>query len=392
VQPKQIKINTLSLANFRNSEKASYTFSEGLVFITGLNGAGKTTILEAIGLTSFLKSFRFALDREMIRFGTSFYRAEVGFTAPTGNHRIAISFGRNPEDAKAPVVKKYSLDGRTNERAAAIIGRIPSVVLSPDDLRIVAGDHTERRRFIDLLLSMLYPGYFTALQNYQRALKMRSQLLKSRPDEAVLSAIDRELAGAGTEILLKRRQFIPEFSGPFASSVSKISLGKDSWQLEYQGETKQVETIADYMAMLKEHRANDLRLRQTTSGIHRDRLFFLTNDVASQTSAPVGPNHASSAPVDRGPDIRVVGSQGQKRTAALALKLAQFTYMQEKLGTRPVLLIDDVLNELDLTRRASFVDFLRDVGQVFFTTTDLIGMQDFLKDMGQAATVQNIEL
>jgi len=107
--------------------------------------------------------------------------------------------------------------------------------------------------------------------------------------------------------------------------------------------------------------------------VHRDRLFFL------------GPNGAEH-------DIKTVGSQGQKRTAALALKLAQFNYMQEKLGTRPVLLIDDVLNELDLTRRASFVDFLGGVGQVFFTTTDLIGMQDFLKGLGQSAPVQNIEL
>lgn len=369
----QIKISSLSLVNFRNSEKAAYTFSEGLIFITGMNGAGKTTILEAIGLTSFLKSFRFAMDREMIRFGSTFYRTEVGFTAPSGNHRIAISFGRNPDDAKAALVKKYAIDGRTNERAAAIIGRIPSVVLSPDDLRIVAGDHTERRRFIDLLLSMLYPGYFTALQNYQRALKLRSQLLKTRPDEAVLAAVDRELATAGTEILIKRRQFIPEFAAPFAASVEKISLGKDKWALQYQGETKQVESVTDYMAMLKDHRANDLRLRQTTSGVHRDRLFFL------------GPNGAEH-------DIKTVGSQGQKRTAALALKLAQFNYMQEKLGTRPVLLIDDVLNELDLTRRASFVDFLGGVGQVFFTTTDLIGMQDFLKGLGQSAPVQNIEL
>jgi DNA replication and repair protein RecF len=336
----QIKISSLSLVNFRNSEKAAYTFSEGLIFITGMNGAGKTTILEAIGLTSFLKSFRFAMDREMIRFGSTFYRTEVGFTAPSGNHRIAISFGRNPDDAKAALVKKYAIDGRTNERAAAIIGRIPSVVLSPDDLRIVAGDHTERRRFIDLLLSMLYPGYFTALQNYQRALKLRSQLLKTRPDEAVLAAVDRELATAGTEILIKRRQFIPEFAAPFAASVEKISLGKDKWALQYQGETKQVESITDYMAMLKDHRANDLRLRQTTSGVHRDRLFFL------------GPNGAEH-------DIKTVGSQGQKRTAALALKLAQFNYMQEKLGTRPVLLIDDVLNELDLTRPSKGGDYFK---------------------------------
>jgi len=369
-----------------------------LIFVTGNNGAGKTTILEALGLASFLKSFRFALDREMVRFGASFYRLEVGFSVDNDKHRIAIAYGRNPDDPKAALAKRYSLDGRTNEKAANIIGRIPAVVLSPDDMRIIAGDHSERRRFLDLLLSMLYPAYFSALQHYHRALKMRSQLLKSRPDESVLAAIDRELASSGVQILEKRRQFIPEFTAPFAANVAKISSEKDVWQIVYEGDTKKVSSIDDYMQMLRDHRANDLRLRQTTSGIHRDRVFFLAggNIDLGRRSAIRGSadgavsdgNRIASVPHE----IRTVGSQGQKRTAALALKMAQFTYMQGKLGRRPVLLIDDVLNELDLSRRASFIDFLGGVGQVFFTTTDLVGMQDFLKNLGQSAAVQNIEL
>ncbi len=371
--PLPVIIHGLTLSNFRNAESAQYTFSDGLIFVTGNNGAGKTTILEALGLASFLKSFRFALDREMVRFNASFYRLEVGFSIDSEKHRIAIAYGSNPDDPKAAVAKRYSFDGRTNERAANIIGRIPAVVLSPDDMRIIAGDHSERRRFLDLLLSMLYPAYFSALQHYHRALKMRSQLLKSRPDESVLAAIDRELASSGVQILEKRRQFIPEFAAPFAANVAKISAGRDVWQITYHGDTKQVSTVDDYLQMLRDHRANDLRLRQTTSGIHRDRVFFLADGNSER-------------------EIRTVGSQGQKRTAALALKMAQFTYMQGKLGRRPVLLIDDVLNELDLSRRASFIDFLGGVGQVFFTTTDLVGMQDFLKNLGQSAAVQNIEL
>lgn len=384
IQP--VAIHGLSLVNFRNAEGVQYAFGGGLVFITGNNGAGKTTILEAIGLTSFLKSFRSALDREMIRFGTSFYRVEAGFSIGSQKHRIAIGFGRNPEDPKAAMVKKYTFDGRANTKAAEIIGRIPSVVLSPDDMRILSGDHAERRRFLDLLLSMLYPPYFAALQQYQRALRMRSQALKLRPDEGVLAAIDRELASAGVQILEKRRQFIPDFTAPFQENVARISAGKDAWQIGYQGETRAVNTADDYMAMLRERRTNDLRLRQTTAGIHRDRIFFLSAGNLHNLQAS---GNVTEAAV---PDIRTVGSQGQKRTAALALKMAQFSYMQLKLGLRPVLLIDDVLNELDLSRRASFVDFLGNVGQVFFTTTDLVGMQDFLKSLHQTTAVQNIEL
>lgn len=371
-----VAIHGLALTNFRNATSSHYTFGEGLIFITGNNGAGKTTILEAIGLGSFLKSFRAATDQEMIRFGSTFYRVEVEFALGGAKRRVAIAFGRNTADANLPLIKKYTLDGRPDTKAADIIGKIPTVVLSPDDMRIIAGEYSERRRFLDLLLSMLYPSYFTALQQYQRALKLRSQALRNKPDEAVLSAIDRELAQAGFAILEKRREFIPEFREPFNANVAQISSQQDAWQMEYHGETLPVSSVDDYMAMLRERRANDLRLKQTTAGIHRDRLFFAL------------PGNERDSAVD----LRSVGSQGQKRTAALALKMAQFSYMQAKLGMRPVLLIDDVLNELDLNRRSSFIDFLGSVGQVFFTTTDLVGMQEFLKDLRKSVPVQTIGL
>lgn len=375
--PLPVTIHALRLVNFRNTTNNHRTFSEGLIFITGNNGTGKTTILEAIGLVSFLKSFRAATDREMIRFGSTFYRVEADFSVSGVQHHVAIAFGKNTTADNTPLLKKYALDGRANSKAAEIIGKIPTVVLSPDDMRIIAGDHSERRRFLDLLLSMLYPSYFTALQQYQRALKLRSQALRNKPDDAILAAIDRELAQAGVAILEKRRQFIPEFRDPFNANVAQISSQQDAWQIEYRGETLHVVSVDDYMAMLRERRANDLRLRQTTAGVHRDRLLFVLPSVDERDFAV---------------DLRAVGSQGQKRTAALALKMAQFSYMQAKLGMRPVLLIDDVLNELDLKRRSSFIDFLGNVGQVFFTTTDLVGMQEFLKDLRQTVPVQTIAL
>ena len=159
------------------------------------------------------------------------------------------------------------------------------------------------------------------------------------------------------------------------------------WRIVYKGDTGKVQTIDDYLQMLKEHRANDLRLKQTTSGIHRDRIYFLQEADFSK-----GEGFTAADFTER--EIRAIGSQGQKRTAALALKAAQFTYMREKLGKTPILLIDDILNELDLSRRAQFIEFLGEtkIGQVFFTTTDLVGMQDFLKSLQGTTPIQQIEL
>jgi DNA replication and repair protein RecF len=262
------------------------------------------------------------------------------------------------------------------KKPRTIIGRIPAVVLSPDDMRIIAGDHSERRRFLDLLLSMLYPAYFSALQHYHRALKMRSQLLKTRPDESVLAAIDRELASSGVQILEKRRQFIPNLRHLLLPMWRRFPLKKMSGKSCTKVTPKRSKTSTTTWQMLRDRRA-ERPAAQADHERHSPRPGLLSRRAATQTGR-----------------FATVGSQGQKRTAALALKTAQFSYMRAKLGATPVLLIDDILNELDLSRRASFIDFLGggDVGQVFFTTTDLVGMQDFLTQMEKSAAVQNITL
>ena len=371
-----MQIRRLRLQQFRNAQSADYQFQEGLIFITGANGSGKTTILEAIGLLSFLKSFRNGLDRDLIAFGASYYRVSAEFETHGTRHKIGIAYGRT--EPSAALAKVYDLDGARREKSANIIGKIATVVLSPDDLKIVAGEHQDRRKFFDLQLSLVFPLYYQSLQRYQKALQQRSTLLRQSrtagvEHEPLWLAIDKELANAGFEILMRRREFFPFFETEFSRNLSKISREKDTWKIVYHGETRHVQSAADYLLMLQNARKNDLKLRQTTTGIHRDRVFFCQNGELQR-------------------EIKLIASQGQKRSAVLAMKMAQYEHFVQKQTLKPILLIDDVLNELDLSRREGFIDFMRSAGQVFFTTTDLEGLKGYLGQLSAQMPVQEIRL
>lgn len=352
--PTKIRICELHLKNFRIFQEAQLSFNKNLVFFIGENGTGKTSILEAMAIMAQLRSFRRVKDEKLIHWGEDYYAISLRFL--DGENEIHLHSAYSLAKSRRLLVNREKVS-----QLSHFLGRLPVVIFSPDDLTILDGGPAERRRFLDIILCTLSGAYLEALQNYQRLLNQRSVLLrKGIQDKWAFSAIDQELAKNGAIIMQKREGFIQEYHPTLKNYVQMISSGKDFWLMEYEPSIRNGQNEENYFKSLVENLPNDLRVKQTTKGIHRDRLLFF----------PPGKPQI---------EFTQVASQGQKRTLALALKMAQFSYYQERLNKIPVLLVDDVLNELDIYRRKAFVGFLASIGQAFFTTTEMGEIQEFLE-------------
>lgn len=305
----------------------------------GHNAQGKTNLLEAIYLLATLRSFRGVGGAQMIRHDAKGYF--VGGTV----------VGQSTHDIKAywaPRERKLQLDGRPVRKLADYFGVLRAVVFCTEDLLLIKGAARGRRRFLDLLLAQTQPGYLVQLLRYTHALKSRNALLKqSRVDEAQLEGFSQELVTVGDALIAARRALVPRISPLVRLAFRRIAHETDELKLEYAPSVK-----GDFAVSLTNARARERALRTTLVGPHRDELTLLVNDqLASQFT-----------------------SEGQKRTLALALKLAQAEYLSGIHGAPPVLLIDDVMGELDARRRAGFLPLLhqsrRAGGQVFMTCTE----------------------
>jgi DNA replication and repair protein RecF len=232
-----------------------------------------------------------------------------------------------------------------------------AVVFSTEDLHLVKGPGSRRRRFMDLLLTQTYSGYLPLLQRYTRALRSRNALLKqARPDPTALDGFSRELVKSGEEIIRLRRELVPKFSPLARLAYRRISSEAEELRLEYQPSVKQ-----DFSVELAQSRQREGAYRSTLIGPHRDDVqLLLDNRSAAQ-----------------------YGSEGQKRTLAITLKLAQAEYLTSLHGSPPVLLIDDIMGELDVKRRGGFLPLLKRAqqssGQVFMTATE----ENWPEEMGR---------
>ena len=340
---------------------------------------GKTSILEAITMASVLKSFRNARERDMIKWDNEFFSISVSYSTSAGEQKLHLGYGRHPQAESNAMLRSMSVNKQKVERIAEFIGRLPTVVFSPDDIDIIDTDPAERRRFIDMILSSLNSSYLEALQLYRRALRLRTEFFKKvmrkemKFDNNYLTSIDKELAKSGHFIQQKRAEFLSKFQDPFGRYVGLISGQKDQGNIIYEPSVKEAPTVEQYLNALKNARPKDVKMRQTTQGIHRDKIVFSSNK-------------------KEGLDLQQIASQGQKRTVALALKMAQFDYTKSLTSATPILLIDDVLNELDIERRKSFILFLNEIGQALITTTDLAGIENYVKENEANFTVEAFEV
>ncbi len=337
--PSRVHLAHLRLRDFRNYQRLDADFSPGFHLLLGDNAQGKTNILEAVYLMATLRSFRGVGGAQMIRHGQKGYFVGgkvVGQTA----HEIKMFW--------SPRERNLQLDNRPVKKLGDYLGALRTVVFCTEDLQLVKGTGRTRRRFMDLLLSQTQPGYLALLQRYMHAVRSRNALLKQfAPDPQLLDSFSAELVKLGDEIIRHRRELIPRLSPLARLAYRRISNDAEELRIAYQPSVKN-----DFAVELAQMRDRERRFRATLLGPHRDDLQLLLNEKSAAQ----------------------FGSEGQKRTLAIALKMAQAEYLAGIHGSAPILLIDDVMGELDVKRRSGLLPLLERAretsGQVFMTCTE----------------------
>ncbi len=324
-------ITRLTLEHYRNIEKADIHLSPGLTVFYGDNAQGKTNLLESACLCCIGKSHRGAKDRELIAFNEPWARVEAVCQSDNGERDVAVYL---PAEGK----KRILICSNPITKMADLMGCIVCTVFSPEDLKLVKEGPSLRRKFLDIELCQLYPSYYDALSHYERALSQRNSLLKQISENPRLSssleAWDTALARHGAKVMQAREKYCALLFER-AGAVHKDISGGERLHCAYVPGGRDFTEQGLYEA-LQAARKEDVLRGMTTTGAHRDD-FSMALD---------------------GMDLRAYGSQGQQRTAALSLKIAQLHHATDVLGEPPVFLLDDVLSELDEKRQRALAEGL----------------------------------
>ncbi len=345
---------SVRLENFRNYKELELFFDERLNLLLGQNAQGKTNLLESLFIMGLGKSFRTSRDQEMIGFGS--------------DHSKAICTVVDDEDRETEIEIVYKkegkiikVDGVKLQRSVDLLENVYVVVFSPDDLKIIKEGPENRRRFLDRELCQIKPVYYSDLGNYKKVLKQRNMLLRDRDlDKDLLAVFDESLCDYGLRIVSEREAFIERLRVISGSIHSKISEGKELLTVSYETRIDEAEDLEErkeiYKRKLSDNLERDIYNGFTGFGPHKDDLKIEIN----------------------GTDIRMYGSQGQQRTAALSMKLAEIGLIKQETGSDAVLLLDDVLSELDRNRQQYLIEAMKDV-QVFISATEID--EDILKQL-----------
>lgn len=340
-----VRVDSLRLINFRNYEDSSFSFSENIIVLYGLNGVGKTNILEGIYTSTVGKSHRTSEDSDMIRFGAQEGSISLAFKKNDVPHKIFIKI---PERGRKIITLN---DNKLSQKE--LVGTLNTVLFSPEDLQLIKGSPKMRRHFIDLELSQTSKSYYQQLLMYNRALLQRNRLLREYAGKGKVSLEewDIQLATSAAFITQKRLKSLEKINMLADLMHRRLTDGKENLKLSYSQPftiKKYVVNKDEFYQLIKDSEAYD-RMRMTTSvGPHRDDIIF-NNDQG---------------------DLKKFGSQGQQRTAILAIKLSELEFIKSEVGEYPILLLDDVLSELDEERRQNLISFIHRRVQTFITATD----------------------
>ena len=339
-------IRSIELKDFRNYESLHLQFNKSVNLILGKNAQGKTNLLEGIYVTSVGKSFRTNKDSELIRFGCDFASVNIEAVKDDMDCNIEIIYSKDQ--------KKYAkIEGIKLKKTSELLKNVFIVIFSPEDLKIVKDEPEKRRKFIDRELCQIKPAYYDNLSNYKKILIQRNAYLKEfNINRSMLDVWDRQLSKYGAAVMHMRKNFIKDLSLTAGQIHSKITNGKEKVEIKY---APNVEFFANskeqeekFYEKIKESYDVDIRQRTTTKGPHKDDFELFIDGI----------------------NVRSFGSQGQQRTCALSLKLAEIKIIEEETGYKPILLLDDVMSELDIERQEYLVKSLSGV-QLFITTTEI---------------------
>ena len=338
-------IQSIELQNYRNYPHLVVEFHPGINIFYGDNAQGKTNILEAIYLCGTNKSHRGSKDREIIAFGQD----EAHIKMYTKRNSIENRIDMHLKKGKS---KGIAINGVPIHKVSELFGMVNIVFFSPEDLQIIKNGPSERRKFIDLELCQLDKLYIYDLVNYNRSLQQRNRLLKEAVDKkeflAMLEVWEAQLVKFGKPIIHRREKFIHQLN-PILTAIHRNLTGeKEELIMVYDPDTEPEQLE---LALCK-NRDRELKQKTTMSGPHRDDIRFIINGI----------------------DIRTFGSQGQQRSAALSLKLAEIELVKQQIKDVPILLLDDVLSELDSNRQNYLLDSMQGI-QTMITCT---GLDDFI--------------
>jgi len=338
-----LELQYLRLFNFKNYREAEINLHPKINVFVGLNGSGKTNILDAIYYLAYSKSYFNTVEAHNIHHGEQQFSLEGHFERAGTSDQILCTYVKGDRKRLFKNKKEYT-------RMSEHIGQIPTVIISPADADLITSGSEMRRKFMDGILAQTDPVYLKSLLDYQRLLSQRNALLKyfaaNRTFDAEQLGLYNDQMRTPAEYVFQRRTaFVESFNPLFCETYGAIAEGRESVQIKYKSALRK----QDWSELMAENESKDRVLQYTSSGIHRDDLSFVMND----------------HPVKR------VGSQGQRKSFVIALKVAQFDFLKASIGVRPLLLLDDIFDKLDATRVASLIQLVHGpkFGQIFITDT-----------------------
>jgi DNA replication and repair protein RecF len=348
-------LQSLRLYQFKNYETAKFEFSPQINCFVGLNGSGKTNVLDAIYYLCFTKSYFQLQDQLNILHQQEEMSINGVFTKNNASENIQLHIEKGSK-------KKLKINNTLAPKLAEHIGSYPLVIIAPNDIYLIHEGSEERRKFIDSFISQFDKVYLYQLIQYNKALEQRNALLKqffeqNSFDANLLAVYDQKMSENGQAIYQKRQAFIQEFEPLFKQFYNQISEETETITLSYQSQLH-TDTLA---SLLQQHISIDKASQRTTKGTHKDDFIFEIN----------------------GYPLRKMGSQGQQKSYIIALKLAQYSYLQTVTHTKPLLLLDDIFEKLDNNRLKIILNMIADdhFGQIFISDTDKKRLEDMLQHL-----------